>query len=175
VRVIAGTKGGLRIDAPPGRGTRPTSELVRGAIFNSVGAHFDLVGARVADLFAGSGALGIEALSRGAESAVFVESDRTAVAVVQANLVRLGLDGQVSRMTVEHWVTAGPHRLDITFADPPYGWSGWPDLLSSLATFPVTVVVAESTGPIAHPEWEVVSERRHGDTVVTLLVLRKAA
>ena len=169
MRVIAGTYGGRRIDAPTGRGTRLTSELVRGAIFNSVGARFDLQGAKVADLFAGSGALGIEALSRGAQSAVFVESSRTAVATIEKNLARLALEATVQRITVEHWAAAWHEPLDIVFADPPYDWSGWPDLLGEMVTFPVRAVVAEAARPIHHPDWKVVSERRHGDTVVTLL------
>ena len=83
MRVIAGTLGGRRLKAPPGRGTRPTSDRVREALFAMLG---DLDGARVLDLFAGTGALGIEALSRGAASAVFVERDARAAAVLRANL-----------------------------------------------------------------------------------------
>src|SRR5437764_414764 len=111
-RIVAGVLGGRRIVAPPGRGTRPTSDRVREALFSILGA--DAVeGARVLDLFAGSGALGIEALSRGAASATFVESDPRAAAAIDRNLEELGLVGRVHRRDVFAWVASGegPYEL----------------------------------------------------------------
>jgi len=91
MRVLAGTLRGRRLAVPAGQSTRPTSGLVRGSVFNSLAAQGALEGARVADLFAGSGALGIEALSRGAAGVVFVERDRAAARTIAANLESLGL------------------------------------------------------------------------------------
>src|SRR5688500_6095905 len=93
MRVVGGSAGGRRLRAPAGRSTRPTADRVREAMFNSLGSLDAVVGARVLDLFAGSGALGIEALSRGAAAATFVDSDARALAVVRANLDDTGLAG----------------------------------------------------------------------------------
>lgn len=122
LRIIAGLAGGRFIEAPRGRGTRPTAERVREAWFSALG---DVVrGARVLDLFAGSGALGIEALSRGAEHAHFVEADRGAVAVLKRNLAALEFAPRatVVRADAFRWLTTlGDARWDVALADPPYG------------------------------------------------------
>ena len=122
MRVIAGSRKGHTISAPRGRETRPTSDRVRENVFNLVGP---LEGARVLDLFAGSGALGIEALSRGAASAVFVENDPDAVRTIERNLDRLRLTGaRVVRgdvlRTIAQEATAGA-KYDLVLVDPPYG------------------------------------------------------
>ncbi|MFC9998157.1 16S rRNA (guanine(966)-N(2))-methyltransferase RsmD [Nocardia sp. NPDC127526] len=96
-RIVAGTAGGRRLRVPPA-GTRPTSDRVREALFSVIMARMDLDGARVLDLYAGSGALGLEALSRGASHALLVESDRKAAAVVRGNIGDLGLPGAELRM-----------------------------------------------------------------------------
>ena len=118
MRIVAGTLGGRRIRAPAGRATRPTSDRVREALFSILG---DVSGADVLDLYAGSGALGIEALSRGAASAVFVDSDPRAVAVIGANLEALGLDARVHKRDALAYLRdtrEGP--FDLVFLDPPY-------------------------------------------------------
>lgn len=121
-RIVAGTWGGRRIETPKGEGTRPTSDRVREAMFSTLesvmgGFEYD---SRVLDLYAGSGALGIEALSRGANTAVFVESDRRAAAVIKRNLASVGTDhGAVLRMPVERFLE-GMDRFDLAFVDPPY-------------------------------------------------------
>jgi len=122
MRIIAGTHRGHRIAAPKGRDTRPTSDRVRENIFNLVGPVDD---ARVLDLFAGSGALGIEALSRGAASAVFVEHDPDALRTIERNLDRLRLSGaRVVRgdvlWTIAQEASAGA-KYDLVLVDPPYG------------------------------------------------------
>jgi len=117
VRIVGGSRKGARIYAPRGRGTRPTSDRVREAAFAIVGP---LDGARVLDLFAGSGALGLEALSRGAASAVFVESDREAVKAIERNLEKLGLEGGIVRSDALRYLTRTEERYDIVFLDPPY-------------------------------------------------------
>src|SRR5258708_2112787 len=131
MRVVAGLVGGRRLRVPPGRGTRPTSDLVRGAMFNSL-TSFDLIdGAAVADLFAGSGALGIEALSRGAASAVFVERDRQAIATIRGNLTDLGLADRATVVMADALVWAGRAlAIDVALVDPPYGFERWEQLLT---------------------------------------------
>ena len=121
-RIIAGASGGRRIQTPKGDGTRPTSDRVREAMFSSLESElggFD--GLRVLDLFAGSGALGLEALSRGAVFARFVEANAQAASVVSRNLADLGADGAVSRVKAERWAVDGDADLfDLVFVDPPY-------------------------------------------------------
>jgi 16S rRNA (guanine966-N2)-methyltransferase len=173
MRVLAGTLGGRVLAVPAGQTTRPTSGLIRGAVFNSLAARRVLDGALVADLFAGSGALGIEALSRGAASAVFVERDRAAARTVAANLDALGLTdrGRVVVGPVERWQ---PEAVDLVLADPPYGWEGWPDLLDRLLRLDEVLVVVEAERPIEAEGWEVVAQKRHGGTVVSQLRPRGA-
>jgi 16S rRNA (guanine966-N2)-methyltransferase len=122
-RIIAGAYGGRRIQTPKGDGTRPTSDRVREAMFSSIESElggFD--GLHVLDLFAGSGALGLEAMSRGAVSAVFVESDARAAAVIKGNAKDLGAAGAVVvRATVTAYLERQPdRRFDLVFLDPPY-------------------------------------------------------
>ena len=118
MRIVAGTRKGATIYAPKGRETRPTSDRVREAAFAILGS---VEGASVLDLFAGSGALGLEALSRGAASAVFVESDHTAVATIERNLEKLRLDGaKIIRSDALRYVARTGERYDLVFVDPPY-------------------------------------------------------
>ncbi|MGI8748968.1 MAG: 16S rRNA (guanine(966)-N(2))-methyltransferase RsmD, partial [Thermoleophilaceae bacterium] len=120
MRVVAGTHRGRRLHRPPGLGTRPTSDRVREALFSMLADN--VTGARVLDLFAGSGALGIEALSRGAARAVFVESSRSTVETVQRNLSELGLDARVHRRDALSYLrgAGGSSHYDLVFLDPPY-------------------------------------------------------
>jgi len=118
MRVIAGRAGGVRLVSPM-RGVRPTMDRVKAAIFSSLGEM--VIGARVLDLFAGTGALGIEALSRGAESALFVEEDRQSIFAIEKNLTNTGLKGRIRQRDVFGFLkTAGPEKFQIIFADPPY-------------------------------------------------------
>ena len=122
MRIIAGSRKGHRIEAPKGRATRPTSDRVRENVFNLVQAWVDR--AVVLDLFAGSGAMGLEALSRGAERAVFVESHSDACRVIDANLEKLRLTGaQVACGDVLRFVAADTRTYDLVFCDPPYAES----------------------------------------------------
>lgn len=120
-RIVAGAAGGRRLSVP-GQGTRPTAERVREALFSALGSRMDLDGARVLDLFAGSGALGLEALSRGAETVVLVESDARAAAVVRKNVEAVGLTGASVRHAPVASVLAGSPDapFDLVLADPPY-------------------------------------------------------
>jgi 16S rRNA (guanine966-N2)-methyltransferase len=176
VRVVAGRFGGRRLQAPPGRGTRPTSDRVREALFSTLGP---LDGARVLDVFAGSGALAIEALSRGAGSALLVERDARAVAVIRANLDALGLAAP------EAEVHAGPARAalrsasargdtyDLIFLDPPYRSAPELGRELSAALLPLLAgggrVVSESDrrAPLAL-DLPLTHERRYGDTLIRI-------
>ncbi|MEV0939982.1 16S rRNA (guanine(966)-N(2))-methyltransferase RsmD [Micromonospora wenchangensis] len=123
-RIVAGTLGGRRIAAPAGGGTRPTSDRVREALFSAVAAEVDLDGARFADLYAGSGAVGLEALSRGAAHVLLVESDPRAARVIRENVAALRAAPAARLVTgrVAGVVAAGPGDApyDVVFADPPY-------------------------------------------------------
>jgi len=164
----------------PPRGTRPTTDRVREALFNVLAARRDFDGLRVLDLYAGSGALGLEALSRGAVSALFVESDSRAVAVIKRNVGTLGLTGAtVRRGAVAAVLAAGAEQpVDLVLADPPYDVST-AEIEALLATLdqggwlaPDSVVVVER--PVSSPEitwpsgWTVWDNRRYGDTRVEL-------
>lgn len=171
LRIVAGELGGRRISAPPGRGTRPTREMVREAWFSALG---DAVrGARMVDLFAGSGALGIEALSRGAASVDFVESDRRAAAVIRDNLEELGLTGRsrLVRRDVAVFLRDEPDEpYDLALADPPYR-SGWPRRLAELlgrTSFTRLLCVEHAPGALEGVEG-VVWQRRYGDSALTFL------
>jgi 16S rRNA (guanine966-N2)-methyltransferase len=117
VRIIAGSRKGHRITAPAGRSTRPTSDRVRENVFNILGPVDDAV---VLDLYAGSGAMGLEALSRGAAQAVFVERDADAVRAIERNLDKLRLRATVLRQDVIAVVAADKRKYDLVFVDPPY-------------------------------------------------------
>lgn len=180
-RIVAGRAGGRRLKVPP-QGTRPTSERVREALFSALAARIDLDGARVLDLYAGSGALGLEALSRGAAGVVLVESDARAAAVAAANVAALGLPGaQVRRAPVRTALAApAPHCFDLVLADPPYA-TGDEEVRAALAALAAngwvcdgSVVVVERparSADTAWPaggglEWEAWKPRRYGDTRV---------
>lgn len=129
MRIIAGTKRGSRIAAPKGLSTRPTGDRVREAAFNLIGP---VDGAAVLDLFAGSGAMGLEALSRGAASVTFVESDRDACRTISRNLEKLGLTGARVDCADAVWALRRETRTyDLVLVDPPY--ERWPELEPRLA------------------------------------------
>jgi 16S rRNA (guanine966-N2)-methyltransferase len=167
MRVVAGELRGRRIEAPPGNDTRPTTDKVREATFNALGS-LDLIrDAVVVDLYAGTGALGIEALSRGAASCTFVERDRTALRTLRANLDHLGLKERSAVMTGDARVLAPGLPADVVLADPPYGFDAWPELLAAVRA---DFVVAESAREIEPPPgWEAVRSKRYGRTWVTFL------
>jgi 16S rRNA (guanine(966)-N(2))-methyltransferase RsmD len=122
-RIVAGTLGGRRLATPPGRGTRPTSDRVREALFSALHTMVDLSGARVADLYAGSGAVGLEAASRGASHVLLVEADPRAARIARENVVALGMRevARVAAAKVEQILANPPDEpFDVIFADPPY-------------------------------------------------------
>lgn len=167
MRVVAGTARGRRIEVPDGTHTRPTADRVREAVFNSLYSLNAIEDARVLDLFAGSGALGIEALSRGAAEATFVENDRHALAVLRDNLAVLGFEDDARVVPADGTTyVATPGDYDLVLLDPPYDFDEWEELLAAVHG---TVVVIESDREIAVPaDWENHRVRRYGGTVVTL-------
>ncbi len=183
MRIVAGKWGGRRLASPGGRAVRPTADRVREALFSILGER--VAGARVLDLFAGTGALGLEALSRGAASAVFVESDPEAFAVLSRNVTTLGEEGTMRvrsdwRRAVRRFSREGA-RFSLVFLDPPYG-KGIAAAAAraigrgGLAEPGAAVVVEESSKePPGNypPEWRVAAERRYGDTLVTVFTTEK--
>jgi 16S rRNA (guanine966-N2)-methyltransferase len=167
MRVVAGSAKGRQLRAPAGSGVRPTSDRVREAVFDMLGSLDAVEGASVLDLFAGTGAMGIEALSRGAAVATFVERDRAAVEVIHTNLVITGLYARatVVQADADGWLAGAP-RVALAFVDPPYAFNAWPALLDRL---PAGLAVLESGAEVdLGPAWEVLKVKRYGGTVVTL-------
>ena len=176
MRIIAGEAGGRPLKAPP-EGVRPTMDRVKGAIFSSLG---DLVpGARVLDLLAGSGGMGIEALSRGAASATFVESNERCIRCIRENLKRAGVDGSVQCMDAFRFLElyAGEEMFDLIFADPPYAKNpGDPDhaavlarsgkLAAALSPGGVFVLERQSGGKALESPLEAGKTKRYGGSEV---------
>lgn len=179
MRVIAGRLGGRRLQAPKGRATtRPTSDRVKEALFSMLG---ELDGAVALDLFAGTGALGIEALSRGAERAVFVERDRTAVATIRANLTSLGLAGSQAELRVGdarvvlRAAREAGETYDLVFIDPPYDhareWAAeLAELLPTVLAQGARVVVESDRRAPAELPLAVAQSKHYGGTTITIHV-----
>jgi 16S rRNA (guanine966-N2)-methyltransferase len=167
MRIVAGELRGRRLVAPAAHITRPTTDKVREAVFNALASLDVVVDARVLDLYAGSGALGIEALSRGAASCTFVERDRRAVRAIDENVVVLGLRGRARVIVGDGIATAPRIDADLAFADPPYGFTDWPRLLRAVSA-PLLVAEADAEVP-ATAGWEQGRVKRYGRTWVTFL------
>ncbi len=154
--------------APEGNTTRPTTDKVRQAVFNSLDSMGLIEDAVVADLFAGSGAMGIEALSRGAARCVFVERDRAALQALRTNLAALDLESRTTVVTsdVMAWIPA-MRGVDLALVDPPYTFDAWPQLLQWMQ---VDYVVCEASRAVTPPEgWETMRSKQYGRTTVTVL------
>lgn len=196
MRVVAGSARGRRLEAPAGSNTRPTSDRVREAVFNALSSLDAIAEATVLDGFAGSGAMGLEALSRGAAHATFVESDRRAAEVIRRNIAACGFGDRSTVVTqpLERYLahasgpgvgaTNGPgssgpgssastgRRFDLVILDPPYAYDGWDELIASLDA---DVLVVESDREIALGDaWDVVRDRTYGSTVVRIAERRSA-
>jgi 16S rRNA (guanine966-N2)-methyltransferase len=174
MRVIAGHYGGRRLQAPSGVAVRPTSDRVREALFSVLGDRVH--GARVLDLFAGSGALGIEALSRGAAEVTFVDSAAPAIRAVRANLEALGAAAEVRRADARRFLgsaSAVARQYDLVFLDPPYRLAG---RLGSELTAALPAVLAPGAAVVAESDRRaplelglpILDERRYGDTLIRI-------
>ena len=180
MRVIAGTAGGVRLAAPT-RSVRPTMDRVKAAIFSSLGD--GIVGVRVLDLFAGTGALGIEALSRGAASVVFIEDDRQSVDLIEKNLAKTRLKGRVRHQDVFDFLrqASNADKFQIIFADPPYektkhGKSHTEKLLNNkslpqlLEPHGIFVLEKRPSEPVPEKQfWRVIRQKAYGATEVLFL------
>ena len=173
MRVVAGTLRGRPIVAPEGDGTRPTTDRAREATFNSLVSLGAVEGAKVVDLFAGSGAMGIEALSRGASSCAFLERDRQALDSIRYNIKTLQLTDNTTVLSGDVMTNVVALRnVDLVLADPPYDFDRWTDLLTvlNLVLAPGGVVVTESGREIQPPEgWQIVRSKRYGRAWVAFL------
>ena len=169
MRVVAGSAAGRRLEAPPGSGTRPTGDRVREATFNSLGSLGLVQDATMVDLFAGSGALGIEALSRGASEVTFVERDARVVRVVRANLNTVGLtdSAEVVRAEALAFLESTTRTWEVALLDPPYAWDGWDRLWAALTT--EWAVVERDVETEAPKGWTLQRARRYGGTWVSVL------
>jgi 16S rRNA (guanine966-N2)-methyltransferase len=169
---VAGAHRGRRLRTPPGRATRPTSDRVREALFSILGP---VEGLRVLDLFAGSGALGIEALSRGAASATFVESDRGAAAVIRANLETLGESADVAARDALAWLRSPPAgtAFELVMLDPPYDSAlrlaaPLSELLPAVLAEDATVVSESDKRTPLNLDLPLADERVYGDTRIAI-------
>ncbi len=172
-RIVGGTARGRRLVVPP-RGTRPTSDRAREGLFNTLRTHLDIGGAAVLDLYAGTGAVALEALSRGATRAVLVEADRRAAEIVQRNIKAVGLPGgEVRRRPVDAVLAEAGEPFDLVFADPPYELADAKvaEMLAALVAHgwlaESAMVVVERSARSAEPAWPagiaLVTQRRYGD------------
>ena len=179
-RIVAGEAGGRRLAVPPGDRTRPTSDRTREALFGTLAGLLDLDGARVLDLYAGSGAVGLEAVSRGAAAALLVDADARAAATARANATALGLADRVTvrRDRVDRVLTVPPEGgpYDLVFADPPYALAD-AEIDAALATLAATgwlargaVLVVERSSRGTGPSWPdgvcPVKARRYGEGMI---------
>ncbi len=167
MRIVAGTAGGRNVVTLDGDDVRPTKDRVREAIFNSLNSYGEIEDRTFLDMFAGSGALGLEALSRGAVSCTFIDNDRRSISTIEINLDQLGFAGQAVVRQSDGMLVAGsmgPH--DVALLDPPYGFDRWTELLSVV---PAVVVVIESDRRIEPgPEWRILKEKQYSGTFVVI-------
>ena len=153
MRIIAGSAGGRKLKAPDTKGTRPATDRVREAVFSSIGQWVE--GALVVDLYAGSGSFGLEALSRGAADAAFVENGRKALAALRSNVETVGLGGSVIATTVQEFLQRSETKFDLVFIDPP-----WPMPTEQLGEDLVLI------DRLVQPGAEIVTSRRHTDNLL---------
>ena len=179
MRIIAGTARGRQLKAPPGLHTRPTTDRVKEAVFSII--QFQVPGARVLDLFAGSGQLGLECLSRGAESCLFCDNDRAALRAVGQNITACGVQDRCTVFAGDfRSAVAGhsPGSFDIILLDPPYGGKILEDALRAIEQFDILaargIIVCESACGdkvyIPAAPYEKLREYRYGSTAITTLM-----
>lgn len=171
MRIVSGALGGRTFDAPRGHRTHPMSDKVRGAIFNMLG---DIEGLSVADLYAGSGAMSFEAISRGAERSVAIEADKVASATITKNIATLGLGEQIKthKMYVHSWLNRTNEQFDIVIADPPYDdlvYKTLDKLVEVVKPGGLLVYSLPPTARLILPKTcEKVAEKSYGDATVVI-------
>ena len=175
MRVISGRAKGIQLQAVPGSGTRPISDRVKEAVFNILGDM--IVGSQVLDLFAGTGSVGIEALSRGAERAVFVEKHPKAIATIRANLRRTALDtaARVVKADVFKYLAGEPQPFDLIYVAPPQYQGLWSKTLSALDAMPswldpsglvIVQIFPKEFEPIQLTRLQPSEQRKYGSTLL---------
>ena len=186
MRIITGSARGIRLATLEGEATRPTAERVKEAVFSSI--NFELEDTEILDLFGGSGQLGLEALSRGASHAVFVDSSADAAAIIKANAqkTRLFQKCRVLTMDYEEYIrsAAGKYKFDFIFIDPPYALKLVPDVLRRAADADIiadggTLICETDNGEVLTDEeleqtYEIHKQARYGRIHITMLKLKKA-
>ncbi len=178
MRVISGKAGGIKLVAPGGLKTRPTSDRVKEALFSILQSAYHLQNTSVLDLYAGSGALGIEALSRGAASAVFVENQADAVKIIKQNLLQARLDKQATIMAMDckkalHLLFNKGTCFNLVFLDPPYQTDQYETVIETVSRHllhPQGLIVAETASRTPLPNQigsaSKIDQRRYGDTIL---------
>ncbi len=168
VRVVAGEARGIHLATPEGTEVRPTTQRTREAVFNALGSMGVVEGAKVLDLFAGSGAMGIEALSRGAASAVFVDNSPGAIDAIRHNLevTNMAGYGTVRTQAWDRYLSTEDTTFDLAILDPPYRFGEWSELLDRVRA--EVVVVESGTEVELPPRWSRVRQRSYGATVVAI-------
>jgi len=172
MRIVAGTAGGRNLTTPEGDDVRPTKDRVREAVFNSLNSYGYVEDCSFLDLFAGSGALGLEALSRGASRCIFVDNDRRSIAAIATNVEQLAFgDSATVRQANAMSVLASMVPHDVALLDPPYDFDEWENLLAGVHA---EVVVAESGRAVVPGSgWEILKEKRYSGSFV--VIARRAA
>ncbi len=164
---MAGTAGGRNVVTPEGDDVRPTKDRVREAVFNSLNSYGEVEDRTFLDLFAGSGALGLEALSRGAASCTFIDSDRRSISAINTNVERLGFTVRSTVRQADAMSLArsfGPH--DVALLDPPYAFDQWTELLSVLLTDVVVIESDRRIDPGSH--WKILKHKQYAGTFVVI-------
>ena len=175
MRVISGTAKGIQLQAVPGSGTRPITDRVKEAVFNILGD--TIVGSQVLDLFAGTGSVGIEALSRGADQAVFVEKHPKAIATIRTNLRRtaLGADARVVRADVFKFLARSPRPFDLIYIAPPQYQALWSKTLLALDSMPgwlsadglvIVQIFPKEFDPLSLDSLQLSEQRKYGSTLL---------
>ena len=184
MRVIAGKYKGRILKTVPDNSVRPATDKVKGAIFNVMQSRVDWSEATVLDLFAGSGSVGIEALSRGAKKVIFVENSRAALQFLKLNLESIGANGdaQVMQGDVFQFLKSAYRKYDVVFADPPYALESLPELPNRI--FDSNIVSEDGFLIIEHPtrfefqpgsRWEIATQKSYGRTTVSFFQYQKTA
>lgn len=182
MRVIAGKYKGRRLETVPDNSVRPATDKVKGAIFNVLQSRVNWTVSHVLDLYAGSGSVGIEALSRGAKRCIFVEKSRNAVKFLQSNIVSIGAEKEASVVygDADNYIESSRTPFDVVFADPPYALESLKDIPNKI--FAGGLVAPEGYLIIEHPTryvfenntlWHVAVQKTYGNTTVSFFQHRK--
>ncbi len=176
MRVASGLAKGVKLHSPLSSRTRPTTQKVKEAVFDSLRTNFSLQNTKVVDLFAGSGAMGIEALSQGASQVTFVENNLQAIKIIEANIVSTKLDRDKTtlvRANVLTWLSRCSFDFDLAFCDPPYEFSNWIQVFDLLKT-KILVVESNKLLEVSNCPYDLYKVKKYGDTVISFLIAQSS-